>query len=218
MQPDAPLRRTTTWLAIFGYTLVASGIPLPGGIAVAVPDAATAKRLAGKERSRPFPCMDKPCGCDSAARCFSSCCCHTPAQTRAWARAHGVEPVALDASVSTTTQPDSCCTLPPSRSAPARESPPSAAVDDSACPVAADASAADPSPVRAAPRRPRVVMLRAVLACGGLVAGWFVAGSAPPPPKLGFSIVLADAGTLIAGDAAGMGLRGAPEPPPPRLV
>jgi len=68
MHPDAPARRITTWLAILGYTLVASGLPLPlGGVGVpAARDTATTKRLAAKDRSRPFPCMDKPCGCDTA--------------------------------------------------------------------------------------------------------------------------------------------------------
>jgi hypothetical protein len=120
MHPDAPLRRITTWLAIVGYALVASGLPLPCGVAPAVPDAATTKRLAGKDRSRPFPCMDKPCGCDTADRCFTSCCCHTPAETLAWAKAHGVEAGVLMAlerraagSVAAPREEGSCCAATP---------------------------------------------------------------------------------------------------------
>ena len=90
-------RGITTWLAIVGYVIVASGVPLPLGVSPpATPGAAAAsgmaKRLAGKDRSRPFPCMDKPCGCATAEQCFTRCCCNTPAETLAWARAHGVEP------------------------------------------------------------------------------------------------------------------------------
>jgi hypothetical protein len=121
MHPDAPLRRITTWLAIVGYALVASGLPLPCGVAPAVPDATTAKRLAGKDRSRPFPCMDKPCGCDTADRCFTSCCCHTPAETLAWAKAHGVEAGVLMALerravvvVAAPREEGSCCAAKPS--------------------------------------------------------------------------------------------------------
>lgn len=128
MHLDAALRRITTWLAIVGYTLVASGLPLPCGVAPAVPDAASTKRLAGKDRSRPFPCMDKPCGCDTADRCFTSCCCHTPAETLAWAKAHGVEAgvlVALErrAAVAVPVPRDegSCCAAKPSAK-PARPS------------------------------------------------------------------------------------------------
>lgn len=71
-------RRVIAWALLGLYGLVASGLPLP----VALPPAGTtaARRLAGKDRSRAFPCMDKACGCDSAERCFSSCCCHTPAK------------------------------------------------------------------------------------------------------------------------------------------
>ncbi len=70
-------RRAVAWALLGLYGLVASGLPLP----VMSPPAGTAaaRKLAAKDRSRPFPCMDKACGCDSAERCFSSCCCHAPA-------------------------------------------------------------------------------------------------------------------------------------------
>ena len=133
MHPDAPARRITTWLAILGYALVASGLPLPlgGGVASDGRVATSAKRLSVKDRSRPFPCMDSPCGCDTADRCFTSCCCRAPAETLAWARAHGVEPgllVALERRVgggqrpveraSSPTGKASCCVVAASRSEP----------------------------------------------------------------------------------------------------
>jgi len=94
-------RGITTWLALVGYVLVASGLPLPLGVLPVAPgsalESAAAKRLAGKDRSRAFPCMDKPCGCATAAQCFTRCCCNTPAETLAWARAHAVEPAVLAA-------------------------------------------------------------------------------------------------------------------------
>lgn len=94
MRRDTTLRRVTIWMATIGYALVASGLPLPlGGAQPASSTSAAAKRLAGKDRSQPFPCMDKPCGCTTAEQCFSSCCCDTPAELLAWAKANHVEPV-----------------------------------------------------------------------------------------------------------------------------
>lgn len=80
-----------------GYALVASGLPLPLGGDHGPRSAPAEKRLAVKDRSRPFPCQDKPCGCATAEQCFSNCCCNTPAETLAWARAHGVDPAVIAA-------------------------------------------------------------------------------------------------------------------------
>jgi hypothetical protein len=41
---------------------------------------------------KPFPCQDHACGCVDADECWRSCCCFTPAQKIAWAKAHGVTP------------------------------------------------------------------------------------------------------------------------------
>lgn len=163
--------RVTIWLAILGYALVASGLPLPlGGVPVAA-DRAAAKRLAGKDRSRPFPCMDKPCGCATAEQCFTNCCCNTPSQTLAWAKARGLEPGLIAALERRASRADSeavvaaCCTV---RSAPSccREETP---------PAETSATAAVPT---------RAVVLRAMLACGGLVTQWCAAGAAPPPARV----------------------------------
>ena len=46
---------------------------------------------AGKDTSVPFPCMHRGCGCQNAAACWNSCCCHTNAQKLAWAKKNGVQ-------------------------------------------------------------------------------------------------------------------------------
>ena len=46
----------------------------------------------GKDRSRPFPCQDRPCGCRSAEQCRKKCCCFSAEQKLAWAKQHGVSP------------------------------------------------------------------------------------------------------------------------------
>jgi len=257
MHPDAPFRRITTWLAILGYTLVASGLPLPfGAAATDVRDAAAVRRLSSKDRSRPFPCLDKPCGCDSADRCFTACCCLTPTETLAWARAHDVEPdvlvalerrvggsqagpsasgVAAPSVVTTATTKPSCCsaTAPLAEQsccgpqpAGAASAPPPAlqprgdGLSRSAAVVSA-ATGKPPSPAADEPSRqprPRAVTLRAMLACGGIVAEWFAAGGALPPPRVEVSFVMLPVDEKIVADAVGAGLRAAPDAPPPRAA
>jgi hypothetical protein len=251
MQPRGtlrPLRRITTWLAILGYTLVASGLPLPlgsislGFVSPAASDSPAAKRLAGKDRSRPFPCMDKPCGCATAEQCFTNCCCNTPAETLAWAKAHRVEPAvlaALEQRVASSSQlaakatKSSCC----STKAPAAEescctSRPSAIAgieDNDLCSM--DASlVATPSTTKKAttakvppadePGEPqsRTVTLRAMLACGGIVAEWFAAGAALPPPRLEVSLLMHVLDVCTPGDEACESLAVSPAAPPPRVA
>lgn len=62
------------------YLLIALGIPLPAAIR--------------KDANQPFPCQDHPCGCQTAEQCWTSCCCFTPEERWAWARAHNVQPPA----------------------------------------------------------------------------------------------------------------------------
>ncbi len=62
----------------------AMAIPLP----MAVPPEPAAGE---KDRSQPFPCQDRPCGCSSAEQCWKKCCCFTNVQKVAWAKANNVE-------------------------------------------------------------------------------------------------------------------------------
>lgn len=62
------------------YMVAALEIPLPV--------------LVHKDRSQPFPCQDHPCGCRTAEQCWSHCCCFTPEERWAWAKAHNIEPPA----------------------------------------------------------------------------------------------------------------------------
>lgn len=47
-------------------------------------------RVIEKDRSQPFPCQDRPCGCRSASQCWQKCCCFTNAQKVAWAKTNQV--------------------------------------------------------------------------------------------------------------------------------
>jgi len=241
MQRRKPLRRITTWLAILGYTLVASGLPLPFGMVVpAASDSPAAKRLAGKDRSQPFPCMDKTCGCATAEQCFSSCCCNTPAETLAWAKAHRVEPAvlaALEHRVASGVQlvakaaKSSCC----SRKAPLVEEscclsrqPAAVVFEDTKICIHEQSPALSTNeeamtekvPPADEPAEPqsRSVTLRAMLACGGIVAEWFAAGAALPPPRLEVALVMHVFDVCTPGDEAGESLAASPAAPPPRVA
>lgn len=68
-----------------------------------------------KDRSRPFPCQDRPCGCRSAEQCRKKCCCFSSEQKQAWARRNGVAlaeviPDAKKSDASSQIAPRSCCT------------------------------------------------------------------------------------------------------------
>lgn len=207
---SSPLRRLTTWCVIGAYCLVASGLPLPLGGSPAA-DAAAAKRLAGKDRSTPFPCMDKPCGCATAEQCFSKCCCNTPAELLAWARARRIEPAviaALQRRVSAPLlieKPSSCCAVAKDSGCCEEESP-------SCCESSA------PEEDRPHERDDRVVVLRAMLACGGIVAQWCAAAGALPPPVVESPLqclVLVWIGLV---DEVDDGPAFSPQAPPPRLA
>lgn len=62
------------------YIITAAGVPLPSP---------------PQKSGELFPCSASHCGCKSAERCWSSCCCHTLAERIAWARKHGVRPPAF---------------------------------------------------------------------------------------------------------------------------
>jgi len=98
------LRRTA--IALFlaaNHLVVALGVPIP------MPSADPQS-----SGNQPFPCMNCPCGCRTAERCWRNCCCFTMSQKLAWAKAHGVTPPAfvLEASAREGTNTDGskpCC-------------------------------------------------------------------------------------------------------------
>jgi len=218
-------RRAVVWPMLGLYALVVSGLPLPLAIPPA-PGTAAARKLAGKDRSRPFPCMDKACGCDSAERCFSSCCCHTPAETLAWAKARGLEPAVLAAlsrrvaAAKPAPAAGGCCAVKPQRSCCAAEEA-DTANDNAICSeselLATESVAGPATPPADEDPGTTVVTLRAMLACGGIVAQWTAAGvSLPPPTIVSCEIPWPRVGTVTICDEGTCGADGPPELPPPR--
>ena len=214
MNSRAWSRRGLTWCAVAGYALLASGLPLPAGLAAPRRDGIATTRLAAKDRSQPFPCMDKPCGCATAEQCFANCCCHTPAERLAWAKAHGVEQAVLAALqrrvAADSAAAGSCCTATPKRK-------------QACCGGTADAAAvtADrppaPSDDSSAPSvRIRTVTLRAMLACGGMLGDWLAVGGGLPPPRLDLVLDTPLVDRRPLGDHSGELLASPPDAPPPR--
>jgi hypothetical protein len=102
--------RLTVMAGLLGFIVLNLGLPL-----VQPPQD---KRE--KDRSTPFPCQNRPCGCMSARDCFRSCCCFSARERLAWAAAHKVEApaelVAAAASEQDTCDEhehaEHCCTKP----------------------------------------------------------------------------------------------------------
>ncbi len=219
-----------TWSAIVGYGLVASGIPLPCGT-VSAGSAVAGKRLSAKDCSRPFPCMNKPCGCATAEQCFTNCCCHTAAETLAWAKAHQVDPAVIAALQRRVAAPPapaaSCCSVPKSCCAAAaagEEAPADSLAGPEICSDYQSLATTPAVPSRVADEPDadsvsvRVVSLRAMLACGGLVAEWLACGASLPPSPVVF-VVSCECFELVAGTSDRMSsLRLAPDVPPPRVA
>ncbi len=65
-------------LVFASYVTAALGIPCPSSV--------------HKDTRVPFPCQNRPCGCQNAEQCWKHCCCFTAEEKLAWASAHQVEP------------------------------------------------------------------------------------------------------------------------------
>jgi len=71
------LRRIVVVLAVFVILLGQIGMPVPARVI--------------KDKSRPFPCMHRACGCHKADDCLKKCCCFSKSERVAWAKRHHVE-------------------------------------------------------------------------------------------------------------------------------
>lgn len=227
MNPSPNIRRLLTWAMLALYGLVVSGLPLPMALPAAV------KKLAGKDRSRQFPCMDKACGCDSAERCLTSCCCHTAAETLIWAKSRGVEPAVIEALARRTAAAspqefaDGCSTQSGARAVHAHHDDD---VDNAICSdyqsLAAEprrhheeSATSDEPADNPAEREPLgdTVILRDAIACGGLSAQWAATGVALPPPViLTCDLSWPPVGRVSLVDERADGAGVPPDLPPPR--
>jgi hypothetical protein len=173
------------WLMVAMYFLVACGVPLP----LPSPHADSAR----VDKTTPFPCMDHRCGCHSAEQCWTNCCCQTPSERLAWARARGLELpgeyLAKCARQDGAAGRASCCAKPP------RPAAPNSGIDE------VDGS---------------VILLRA-LACQSAASKWLSCCVAVPLVTLDNSVSLAPRGIVSLPPAAHFSSPAEEPPvPPPR--
>lgn len=84
------LAKALVGAALLGFVTANLGLPL---IVPASPLASQDAATGGKDKSIPFPCQDRPCGCLSADACMRSCCCFSAQERLAWFRAHNITPL-----------------------------------------------------------------------------------------------------------------------------
>ncbi|MFM8633344.1 MAG: hypothetical protein ACKOEX_00785 [Planctomycetia bacterium] len=226
MHRDSGIHRCVAWLLLMGYGLVASGLPLPlGAVAPGGASPAAQKRLTAKDRSTPFPCMDKPCGCATAEQCFTQCCCNTPAETLAWAKAHTVDPAVIAAlqrraatTDDTTAEAPSCCFAKTQASCCSAATARSCCADDATSVATGDEPLPAEQPADESSSR-HTVVLKAMLACGGIVSQWLSIGGAPPPMAVvAVASITPLVEAILPGDDVVSCVRAAPDAPPPRVT
>lgn len=173
-------------LALMGFLAGTVGVPVPR------------PALSGKDRSRPFPCLDRACGCQSADQCWRSCCCFTNREKVAWAKKHGV------------TLPDFVTHLA------AREQPASPAATK--CYAAKQSqSCCSGSPSDAGWTVGFVTAIQA-RKCQGQTQMWLALGAATPPPaRLSLNLQFVDSGEASVASAVLLGVSFSPATPPPRV-
>ena len=210
------------------YVVVASGLPLPIAGGPPAVGSAAATQLADKDRSRPFPCLDKPCGCATAEQCFAACCCNTPAELLAWASTHDLDPATLHALKRRAATPAptpvaeaTCCCAETGGDSTASCT---ASLETTAATLAGEVCADERSPAADEPAAlPAVapacgmVSLRAMLACGGILAGWSAAMISLPAPAI-VRVERADSivGLLMVADDVAISVSPTLDVPPPR--
>jgi hypothetical protein len=68
-------------LALLQFLVLSLGVPLPS-------PANSASDRSGER----YPCQGSACGCSTAAKCWTACCCMTNQQKLLWARENGITP------------------------------------------------------------------------------------------------------------------------------
>jgi hypothetical protein len=211
-------RRLCAGAALLAYLATAVGFSLPV--------------FPAKDLSQPFPCQDHACGCRSAEECWRHCCCFSPDERQAWARAHHVEPPAYaepavargwnsprlrDQAAGKEHSTTRCASCPEHRAEPTAGRCCSAPSPARTCCHETTSPAAKPAPSDG-PAGPRWVSGLAALKCRGLSTLWVSSGAVlPPPALLSWAPVWPPAGSLAYHDAAPLPVLSCPPEPPPRL-
>ena len=175
-----------------------------------------------ESNSTPYPCKDHPCGCRTAAQCWSAaCCCFTMREKVTWAFARGMTPperairmAAIEPLPDRNTSAKSCCDK-------------GHAAKPGATPVDCVIATSDDShrlpenpniPARSASDRDDWTISLFAQHCRGEETGTLVLltiGIAPSPPQ-SFEMDVACVDWCITGNHVPIPIPFAPAPPPPR--
>jgi hypothetical protein len=168
-------RRVVACTALLAYLAASFGVPVPVA-------------AAPKDLSRPYPCMDRACGCACAEDCWRHCCCMTVEERWAWAEANGIQP-------------------PDYAERPAAHKEGTASDEARPCPHCHPQTTSPGS---------RGVATASSLHCQGLGTLWVTAGTTPAAAILAWrpAVVLADRLTNL--DQFPSHRSRTPTPPPPR--
>lgn len=214
-------------LVLLCYVWMCCGGALP---ATLIMSSETMKMVLGKDRSVPFPCMHKPCGCRNAEQCFKSCCCMTKAERIAWAKEHSVSEKYIKFASEAEDQPpqkqSSCCVKQATTNCCQAESrPPSccgkhqAAGDKDECCSKAPGFSTKSVPVRKPVQKssPGISFL-AAMKCQGLGTTWLGVPLAVPPVFGEWCFILSATETVVVLDNFYAAFADAPSTPPPNFI
>jgi hypothetical protein len=212
--------RLAAGLALFAYLSTTIGFPLP-----VVPV---------KDHSQRYPCEHHLCGCRNAEDCWRHCCCHTPEERWAWARANGIEPPAYaerpvsdgwrTARLRDRAEAASC---PNCRRESAGQQNASSTSPRPCCAGHANGrsccQAQPPKPTTEAERKPGAavgwVAGMAAQQCRGVSTLWLSSGAVlPPPPRVAWNPCLVPLGWVSCPEASPRTIAHLPAVPPPRSL
>lgn len=198
-------RQLWAGLALLSYLATALGFPMP----------LTRTRAAGPA----YPCQQGSCGCVSAEECWQHCCCFSPAERHAWARANGVQPPAYaepeDASgwhsprQRDLAEPScTCCAASPKPERPTAKS---------CCTKSCCDHTSGSTHVSAKKVKVRWIAGLAARRCQGLSTVWTTVGAVlPPPPVASWNPCLRPTDHLVDIDGIALLPPRVPPDPPPR--
>jgi|GEM_PF-513023 len=164
-----------------------------------------------KDRSQPFPCQNRPCGCRNAEQCWKRCCCFSNQEKLAWAKANHVEPpsyvVATARREEEPSSRPSCCS---------KRSEPSPTDQTSTKSCCSPASQHESRPVD---ESSHFVLLSFALQCEGQVLWRYITIFSPPSPRLAVRFdEMCCVGSVVESREEPIPISYPPPVPPPRVA
>lgn len=178
-----------------------------------------------KDRSAPFPCQSRPCGCRSAEQCWKKCCCFTNAQKLAWAEANSVQlpeyvvAAAKKEQPSRTCETGGCCHNPTNSIVADDKTQPMATATPKLSCCAKPSQLPKPASKALAEKRSDVVIIALAEECQGHSSLWnSLPWSVLPDPMIPPAFLANDSEQFLPISEVAVQLHDRPPVPPPRPV